>query len=190
MFPWSSTTNEQAAVNSALNKGSQTSDCEKVRVDVMSPGGHSKLTYGHWGSHREVSANGQSRGWLNGDAVDVGVGVNSLCDMTRQHNTSNWRMVCRSNTFIVVRTECRMICYSESTRCRWFRLDTGYGACQSMVFIRKYIPQSSRRLGEHILGVLQALGYFRPVDYKWDLAITTFISASIFHIIHGCNWDL
>jgi len=113
MFPGPFITNEQAALNSALNKGSQTSDCEKVRVVVMSPGGHSKLIYGHWGSHREVSANGQSRGWLVGDAVDVGVGVgvgigvDTLCDMTRQH-TSSCRKICRSNTFIAVRgcTEC------------------------------------------------------------------------------------
>ena len=47
MFPWSSNTNEHLALNSALNKGSQISDCAKVRVEGMSPAGHSKLTYGH-----------------------------------------------------------------------------------------------------------------------------------------------
>ena len=87
MFPWSSNTNEHLALNLTLNKGSQISDCEKVRVEGMSPAGHSKLTYGHWGSHSEVSLNGQSRGWLNsgdgdgdgvGVGVSVGVGVNVL----------------------------------------------------------------------------------------------------------------
>ena len=57
-----------------------------------------------------MSANGQSRGWLNGDVVDAGVGVGvgvgtgagdeTLCDMTRQHNTSSCRTI-RSSTFIV-----------------------------------------------------------------------------------------
>ena len=59
------------------------------------------MIYGHRGSHREVSANGQSRGWLNGDVVGVGVDGAALCDITQQHNTSSCRMI-TSNTFIVV----------------------------------------------------------------------------------------
>ena len=76
-------TNEHCPVNSASNKGSQISDCAKERVGGMSPGSHSKLIYGHRGSHSEVSENGQSRGWLNGDVgagvgVGVGIGVSVL----------------------------------------------------------------------------------------------------------------
>ena len=67
------TTNEHVPIKSVSNI--QISDCEKVRVDGTSPGSHSKLIYGHRGSHSEVSTNGQSRGWLNGDVVGVGVGV-------------------------------------------------------------------------------------------------------------------
>jgi len=66
-------TNEHVPIKSVSNI--QISDCEKLRVDGTSPGSHSKLIYGHRGSHSEVSTNGQSRGWLNGDVVDVGVGA-------------------------------------------------------------------------------------------------------------------
>ena len=54
-----------------------------------------------------MSANGQSRGWLNGDVVGVGVGVDgaALCDITRRNNTSSCRMI-TSNTFIVVCNSC------------------------------------------------------------------------------------
>jgi len=66
-------TNEHVPIKSVSNI--QISDCEKLRVDGTSPGWHSKLIYGHRGSHSEESTNGQSRGWLNGDVVDVGVGA-------------------------------------------------------------------------------------------------------------------
>ena len=66
-------TNEHVPIKSVSNI--QISDCEKLRVDGTSPGSHSKLMYGHRGSHSEVSTNGQSREWLNGDVVDVGVGA-------------------------------------------------------------------------------------------------------------------
>ena len=66
-------TSEHVPIKSVSNI--QISDCEKLRIDGRSPGSHSKLIYGHRGSHSEVSINGQSRGWLNGDVVDVGVGA-------------------------------------------------------------------------------------------------------------------
>ena len=66
-------TNEHVPIKSVSNI--QISDCEKLRVDGTSPGSHSKLIYGHRGSHSELSTNGQSRGCLSGDVVDVGVGA-------------------------------------------------------------------------------------------------------------------